>query len=95
MLASPILLWPVSLKTRVCVVIGEMELTGREKKIIPIRIAGLLSCYLGLKVYIIIIFIIIIIIIIIELLTSQLWLGNTHLSWDVVINRIRLGVSYL
>ena len=34
---------------------------------------------------------IIIIIIIIEFLTSQLWLGNTHLSWDVVINRIRLG----
>jgi len=24
-------------------------------------------------------------------LTSQLWLGNIHLSWDVVINRIRLG----
>ena len=22
---------------------------------------------------------------------SQLWLGNIHLSWDVVINRIRLG----
>ena len=35
--------------------------------------------------------IIIIIIIIIEFLTSQLWLGNIHLSWDVVINRIRLG----
>ena len=34
---------------------------------------------------------IIIIIIIIEFLTSQLWLGNTHLSWDVIINRIRLG----
>ena len=34
----------------------------------------------------------IIIIIIIEYLTSQLWLGNIHLSWDVVINRIRLGV---
>jgi len=34
---------------------------------------------------------IIIIIIIIEFLTSQLWLGNIHLSWDVVINRIRLG----
>ena len=30
-------------------------------------------------------------IIIIEFLTSQLWLGNIHLSWDVVINRIRLG----
>ena len=25
-----------------------------------------------------------------EFLTSQLWLGNIHLSWDV-INRIRLG----
>ena len=23
--------------------------------------------------------------------TFQLWLGNIHLSWDVVINRIRLG----
>ena len=34
---------------------------------------------------------IIIIIIIIEFPTSQLWLGNIHLSWDVVINRIRLG----
>jgi len=30
-------------------------------------------------------------IIIIEFLTSQLWLENIHLSWDVVINRIRLG----
>ena len=37
------------------------------------------------------IIIIIIIIIIIEFLTSQLWLGNIHLSWDVVINRIKLG----
>ena len=37
------------------------------------------------------IIIIIIIIIIIEFLSSQLWLGNIHLSWDVVINRIRLG----
>ena len=35
--------------------------------------------------------IIIIIIIIIEFFTSQLWLGNIHLSWDVIINRIRLG----
>jgi len=34
--------------------------------------------------------IIIIIIIIIEFLTSQFWLGNIHLSWDVLINRIRL-----
>ena len=37
------------------------------------------------------IIIIIIIIIIIEFLSSQIWLGNIHLSWDVVINRIRLG----
>ena len=37
------------------------------------------------------IIIIITIIITIEFLTSQLWLGNIHLSWDVVINRIRLG----
>ena len=33
----------------------------------------------------------IIIIIIIEYLTSQLWLGNIHISWDVVINRIKLN----
>jgi len=39
----------------------------------------------------VIIFIIIVIIIIIEFLTSQLWLGNIHLSRDVVIDRIRLG----
>ena len=39
----------------------------------------------------ILIIIIIIIIIVIEFLTSQLWLGNIHLSWDVVINGIRLG----
>ena len=39
----------------------------------------------------VIIIIIIIIITIIEFLTSQLWLGNIHLSWDAVINRIRLG----
>ena len=24
-------------------------------------------------------------------LTSQLWLGNIHLTWDAVISRIRLG----
>ena len=35
--------------------------------------------------------IIIIIITIIEFFTSELWLGNTHLSFDIVINRIRLG----
>jgi len=29
--------------------------------------------------------------IIIEFLTSQHWLGNIHLSWDEVINGIRLG----
>jgi len=34
------------------------------------------------------IIIIIIIIIIIEFLTSQLWLGNMHLSWNAIINRI-------
>ena len=34
---------------------------------------------------------IIIIIIIIEFLASQLWLGNIHLPWGAVINRIRLG----
>jgi len=44
-------------------------------------------CIYIYKMYIIII----IIIIIIEFLTSQLWLGNIQLSWDVVINRIRLG----
>jgi len=37
------------------------------------------------------IIIIIIIIIIIEFLTSQLWLGNIHLSWEVEINTIRIG----
>jgi len=26
-----------------------------------------------------------------RILTSQLWLGNIHLSWDVVINRIMFG----
>ena len=30
-------------------------------------------------------------IIIIEFLTSQLWLGNIHLSWDVLINKFTLG----
>ena len=35
--------------------------------------------------------IIIIIIISIEFFISQLWLRNIHLSWDIVINRIRLG----
>jgi len=37
------------------------------------------------------IIIIIIIIIIIEFFISQLWLRNIHLSWNVLINRIRLG----
>jgi len=37
------------------------------------------------------IYVITIIIIITEFLTSQLWLGNIHLYWDVVIKRIRLG----
>jgi len=31
------------------------------------------------------------VIIFIEFLTTQIWLGNIHLSWDVVINKIRLG----
>jgi len=35
--------------------------------------------------------IIIIKIIIIQFFTSQLWLGNYSLSWDVLINRIRFG----
>ena len=35
--------------------------------------------------------IIIIIIIIVEFFAFQIWLGNIHLSWDVVINRITLG----
>jgi len=42
-------------------------------------------------IIIIIIIVIIIIIFIIEFLTSQLWLGNIHLSWDAELNRIRLG----
>jgi len=45
----------------------------------------------NLLLIIIIIIIIIIIRINTEFLTSQLWLGNIHLSWDAVINRIRLG----
>jgi len=32
------------------------------------------------------------IITVIEFLTSQIWLGNIHLSWDLVTNRIMLGV---
>jgi len=38
-----------------------------------------------------VVIIIIIIIIIVDFLISQLWMGNIHLSWDVVVNRIRLG----
>ena len=34
---------------------------------------------------------IIIIIITIEIFTSQLWLGNIHLSWDAAINSITFG----
>ena len=41
-------------------------------------------------IIIIIIVIIIIIIIIIEFITSHLRLGNIHISWNVIINRIRL-----
>jgi len=43
------------------------------------------------RIIIIVIIIIIIIIVVVEFLTSQPWLGNIHLSWDAVINRIRLG----
>ena len=36
-----------------------------------------------------------VVVVVIKFLTSQLWLGNIHLSWDVVINRIRLsGLIY-
>jgi len=38
-----------------------------------------------------VIIVIIVVIIIIEFLTSQHCLGNIHLTWDVVINRIKLG----
>jgi len=40
--------------------------------------------------YGVIIIIIIIIVVVVGFLTSQLQLGNIHLSWDLVINRIRL-----
>jgi len=43
------------------------------------------------SIIIVVVIIIIIIIIIIEFLTSQLWLGNIHLSRDVVICKTRLG----
>jgi len=49
------------------------------------------TAHLQLIIIIIIIINIIIIIIIIKFFTSQLWLGNIHLSWDAVINRIRLS----
>ena len=45
----------------------------------------------GVQLFAIIMMMMIIIILLIEFFTSQLWLGNIHLSWDVVINRIRLG----
>ena len=35
--------------------------------------------------------VVVVVIMFIEFLTSQLCLGNIHLSWDVIINRIRLG----
>ena len=41
------------------------------------------------------IIIIIIIMTFIEFLTSQLWLGNIHLSWDAVINRIGSVVLFV
>jgi hypothetical protein len=64
-----------------------------KQEIIPVKCVAALNdkcrealvtvvfCKLGVTV----------IIIIIEILTFRLWLGNIHLSWDVVINRIRLG----
>ena len=41
--------------------------------------------------------IVIIIVIISEFITSKIWLGNIQLSWDIVINNIRLGdlICYL
>ena len=39
----------------------------------------------------IVVVVVVVIIVIVEFLTSQLWMGNIHLSWGVVINRIRLG----
>ena len=57
--------------------------------------SSLTSCFPGtsmlLTYFLNDIIIIIIIIIFIEFLTSQLWLGNIHISWCVVINRITLG----
>ena len=29
--------------------------------------------------------------VVVKFFTAQLWLGNIHLSWDVVTNRVRLG----
>jgi len=59
--------------------------TKLTKKLILILIL------LSINPYKQVIIIIIIIIIISECLTSQLCLGNIYLSWDAVINRIRLG----
>jgi len=67
-----------------------MTTIDQERIMQLIKDIGVLS---HICVYIIIIGIIIIIIIIIttEFITSHFWLGNIHISWDVVINRIRLG----
>ena len=56
----------------------------KKKKIVFLHIVII-------TIIIFIIIIIIIIVIIIEFLTSQLWLGNIHISLDAVISRIRLG----
>jgi len=53
-------------------------------------------CYCCCCCFIIIIVVVVVVdvvvvVVVVEFLTSQLWLGNIDLSWDVVINRIRLG----
>jgi len=40
-------------------------------------------------VKVVVVVVIVVVIIIFKFLTSQLWLANIHLSWNVVINRIR------
>ena len=53
-----------------------------------IRQVSSLSCStISGRFAIIIIVVVVVIIVISEFLTSQLWLGNIHLSWDVVINK--------
>ena len=41
-------------------------------------------------IIIIIIVVVVVVVVVVEFLTSQLWQGNIHVSWDAVINRIRL-----